>query len=89
MWVRPWLLQREERGADHNIMAELYAKTKLKPRLARQAANYRAPNQCWREVSPHPQISGHWRVLHIIILSVQGWQIHHLQVSRGLQGHPG
>ena len=23
-WVRPWLLQREERGAYHNIMAELY-----------------------------------------------------------------
>ena len=25
MWVRPWLLQREEWGAYHNIMAELYA----------------------------------------------------------------
>ena len=25
MWVRLWLLQREERGAYHNIMAELYA----------------------------------------------------------------
>ena len=25
MWVRPWLLQREERGAYHNIMVELYA----------------------------------------------------------------
>ena len=25
MWVRPGLLQREERGAYHNIMAELYA----------------------------------------------------------------
>ena len=25
MWVRPWLLQKEERGAYHNIMAELYA----------------------------------------------------------------
>ena len=25
MWVRPWLLQREERGTYHNIMAELYA----------------------------------------------------------------
>ena len=25
MWVRSWLLQREERGAYHNIMAELYA----------------------------------------------------------------
>ena len=25
MWVRPWLLQREERRAYHNIMAELYA----------------------------------------------------------------
>ena len=25
MWVRRWLLQREERGAYHNIMAELYA----------------------------------------------------------------
>ena len=24
LWVRPWLLQREERGAYHNIMAELY-----------------------------------------------------------------
>ena len=47
-------------------------------------------NQCWGEVNPHHQISGHWRVLHIIILSVQGWQIHHFQVStRGLQGHPG
>ena len=63
MWVRPWLLQREERGANHNIMAQLYAtdipgftnymrmtpeffeiiKTRLEPRLARQATNYRAP----------------------------------------------
>ena len=63
MWVRPWLLQREGRGAYHNIMAELYAtdipgftnfmrmtpevfemiKTRLEPRLARQATNYRAP----------------------------------------------
>ena len=25
MWVRPWLLQREERGAYHSIVAELYA----------------------------------------------------------------
>ena len=25
MWVRPWLLQREERGAYHSIMADLYA----------------------------------------------------------------
>ena len=25
MWVRPWLLQREERGAYHNIMTDLYA----------------------------------------------------------------
>ena len=25
MWVRLWLMQREERGAYHNIMAELYA----------------------------------------------------------------
>ena len=25
MWVRPWLLQRVERGAYHNIMADLYA----------------------------------------------------------------
>ena len=63
MWVRPWLLHREERGAYHNIMAKLYAtdipgftnyrrmtpeffemiKTRLEPRLARQATNYRAP----------------------------------------------
>ena len=61
MWVRPWLLQREEKGAYHNIMAELYPtdipgftnfmritpeffemiKTRLEPRLARQATNYR------------------------------------------------
>ena len=47
-------------------------------------------NQCWVEVSPHHQISCHWGVLHIIILSVQGWKIHHFQVfTRGLQGHPG
>ena len=105
MWVRPWLLQREERGAYHNIMADLYAtdipgftnymrmtpeffemiKTRLEPRLARQATN-----QYWGEVSPHHQISGHWRVIHIIVLSVQGWKIHHFQVfTRGLQGHPG
>ena len=25
MWVRPWLMQREEKGAYHNIMADLYA----------------------------------------------------------------
>ena len=109
LWVRPWLLQREERGAYHNIMAELYAtdipgftnfmrmtpeffemiKTRLEPHLARQATNYRAPISVGEKVSPHHQISGPWRVIHIIILSVQGWQIHHFQVStRGLQGHP-
>ena len=63
MWVRPWLLQREETGAYHNIMADLYAtdiprftnymrmtleffemiKTRLKPHLASQATNFRAP----------------------------------------------
>ena len=63
MSVRPWLLQREEKGAYHNIMAELYVtdipeftnfmrmtpeffemiKTRLEPRLARQATNYRFP----------------------------------------------
>ena len=64
MWVRPWLLQREERGGGyHNIMADLYAtdipgftnymrmtpeffemiKTRLEPRLAMQATNYRVP----------------------------------------------
>ena len=110
MWVRPWLLQREERGAYHNIMAKLYAtdipgftnfmrmipeffemiKTRLEPCLARQATNYRAPISVGGKVSSHHQISGYWRVIHIIILSVQGWQIHHFQVStRGLQGHPG
>ena len=104
MWVRPWLLQREERGAYHIIMVELYAtdipgftnfmrmtpeffemiKTRLEPHLARQATNYRAP------IRPHHQISGHWRAIHTIILSAQGWQIHHFQVStRGLQGHTG
>ena len=65
-------------------------KTRLEPCLARQATNYRAPISVGVKVSPHHQISGHWRVIHIIILSVQGWQIHHFQVStRGLQGHPG
>ena len=52
MWVRPWLLQREERGAYHNIMSNYMRmtqeffemiKTRLEPRLARQATNYRAP----------------------------------------------
>ena len=63
MWVRPWLLQREEWGPCHNIMADLYAidipgftnymrmtpeffemiKTRLEPRLARQATKYIAP----------------------------------------------
>ena len=109
MWVRPWLLQREERGAYHNIMAELYAtdipgftnymrmtpeffemrKTRLEPHLARQATNYRAPISVGEKLAL-TMISGHWRVIHIIILSVQGWQIHHFQVSTtGLQGHPG
>ena len=104
MWVRPWLLQREERGAYHNIMADLYATDipgftnymrmtpeffeMIKTRLA--GHQLQSTNQCWGEVSPHHQISGHWRVIHIIIMSVQGWKIHHSQVfTRGLQGHPG
>ena len=110
MWVRPWLLQREERGAYHNIMAELCAtdipgftnytrmtpeffemiKTRLEPRPSQAGHQLQSSNQCGEEVSPHHQISGHRRLIHIIILSVQGWQIHHFQVStRGLQGHPG
>ena len=55
MWVRPWLLQREERGAYHNIMADLYATDipgfinymRMTPMIKttnyRQATNYRAP----------------------------------------------
>ena len=106
MWVRPWLLQREERGAYHNIMADLYATDipgftnymRMTPEFfemtgttSSQAGHQlQSSYQCWGEVSPHHQISGHWRVIHIIILSVQGWKIHHFQVStRGLQGHPG
>ena len=108
MWVRPWLLQREERGAYHNIMADLYAtdipgftnymrmtpeffemiKTRLEPHLARQATNYRAP------ISVGEKLAVTIRYLatgeSIIVLSVQGWKIHHFQVyTRGLQGHPG
>ena len=107
MWVRPWLLQREESGAYHNIMAELYAtdipgftnymrmtpeffemiKTRLEPRLARQATNYRAP------ISVGEKLALTIRYLatgeSYTSLSCQGWQIHHFQVStRGLQGHP-
>ena len=90
MWVRPWLLQREERESYHNIMTELYAtdipgftnfmrmtpeffemiKTRLEPRPAGHAGHQlQSSNQCWGKVSPHHQISGHWRVIHIIILS--------------------
>ena len=101
MWVRPWLLQREERGGYHNIMAELYATDipgftnymrmtpeffeMIKTRLESQAGHQvQSSNQCWEKVSPHHQISGHWRVIHIIILSVQGWQIcHFYQRSAG------
>ena len=47
MWVRPWLQQREERGAYHNMRMtpEFFEmiKTRLEPRLARQATNYRTP----------------------------------------------
>ena len=109
MWVRPWLLQREERGAYHNIITELYAtdipgftnfmrmtpelfemiKTRLEPCLARQATNYRAPISVGEKLvlTIRYLATG---VIHIIILSVQGWQIHHFQIStRGLQGHPG
>ena len=102
MWVRPWLLQREERGAYHNIMADLYAtdipgftnymrmtpeffemmKTRLEPRLARQATNYRAP------ISVGEKLALTIRYLatgeSYTSLSCQ------FQVStRGLQGHPG
>ena len=109
MWVRPWLLQREERGGLPNIMADLYAtdipgftnymrmtpeffemmKTRLEPCLARQATNYRAPISVGEKLALTIRYLA-TGVLHIIILSVQGWQIHHFQVpTRGLQGHPG
>ena len=94
MWVRPWLLQREERGAYHNNMAELYAtdipgfmrmtpeffendKDQTGTTSSQAGHQLQSSYQCWGEVSPHHQISGHWRVIHIIIMSVQGWQIHH------------
>ena len=81
MWVRPWLLQREERGAYKDQTGT----------MSSQAGHQlQSSNQCGGKVSPHHQISGYWRVIHIIILSVQGWQIHHFQVStQGVQGHPG
>ena len=89
MWVRPWLLRREERGAYRNIRAELYATDipgfinfmRMTPE------DDPSSNQCAGKVSPHHQISGYWRVIHIIISSVQGWKIHHFQVStQVLQG---
>ena len=109
MWVRPWQLQREERGAYHNIMAELHAtdipgftnymrmtpeffemiKTRLEPRLARQATNYRAP------INVGEKLALTIRYLatgdsYTSLSCWQGWQIHHFKVStRGLQGHPG
>ena len=56
MWVRPWLLQREERGDLYatdipgftnymRMTPEFFEmiKTRLEPHLARQATNYRAP----------------------------------------------
>ena len=78
MWVRPWLLQREERGGYHNIMAELYAtdipgftnfmrmtpeffemiKTRLEPRLARQATNYRAPISVGEKLAHDDDVPG-------------------------------
>ena len=42
-------------------------------------------NQCQGKVSPHHQISGYWRVIHIIILSVQGWQKFLPEVCRAIQ----
>ena len=24
MWVRPWIMQREDKGAYHNLLVELY-----------------------------------------------------------------
>ena len=55
IWVRPWLLQREERGAYHNIMAELYATDipgftnymRMTPEFRCQAGHQlRSSNQC-------------------------------------------
>ena len=104
MWVRPWLLQREERGAYH-IMTELYAtdipgfanymrmtpqffemiKTRLEPRLARQATNYRAPISVGEKLA----LTIRYLATGESYTSLS-WQIHHFQVStRGLQGHPG
>ena len=98
MWVRPWLLQRQERGPTTtlclNSMPQTFQDSPTTDQtgtMSSQAGHQlQSSYQCWGEVSPHHQISGHWRVIHIIILSVQGWQIHHFQVStRSLQGHPG
>ena len=97
MWVRPWLLQREERGAYYNIMADLYAtdipgftnymrmtpeffemiKTRLEPHLSQAGYQLQSTNQCWGEVSPHHQISGHL-----------GSPTHHCPVSSGLEDPP-
>ena len=110
MWVRSWLLQSEERGVYHNIMAELYAtyipgftnfmrmiseffemiKTRLEPHLASQATNYRAPIIVGEKLALTIRYLATEESYTSLFLSVQGWQIHHLQVStRGLQGHPG
>ena len=44
MWVRPWLLQREERGPTTTLWLNCMPQTfQDSPRLARQATNYRAP----------------------------------------------
>ena len=110
MWVRPWLLQREERGAYHNSMADLYAtdipgftnymsmtpeffemiKTRLEPRLARQATNYRAPINVGEKLAltirylatgeSYTSLSCQFRVGRSTISKF---------FTRGLQGHPG
>ena len=82
MWVRPWLLQREEKGAYHNIMAELYATDipgftnymRMTPEFFEMIKTRLEPSLARQAtnyrvpISVLHQISGHWRVPHIWML---------------------
>ena len=64
-------------------------KTILEPHLARQATNYRAPVGEKLALTIRYLATGE-SYTSLSYTSVQGWQIHHFQVStKGLQGHPG
>ena len=96
MWVRPWLLQREERGAYHNIMAHMYAidipgftnYMRMTPEFFEMIKSRLEPHLARQATNYRAPISVGEKLALTIRYLATGSPTHHCPVSSGLEDPP-